>query len=187
MVGANIYPVPHAPHFPHPLPDLPPKLPTQTDKNTHKGLQKYFSVQDVCGTCTSESSPHFDLWMGVPSYANKTQLNICADAITVSTATATVIVHPNDGYDVDSTPLMTATGTCDTDADYDRTQPTGGNGDGSPSTTLSTVVSSPSAGVRESKSLGSGHCGWKGHCRGASCGSDTDCADPLSCVNGVCT
>ena len=61
--------------------------------------------------------------MGVPSYSDLNQLEICADGITVTDATATVIVNPDDGYYVDSTPLMDGSGTCDKDADYSRTQP----------------------------------------------------------------
>ncbi|KAM0250697.1 hypothetical protein ACHAQJ_008531 [Trichoderma viride] len=29
-------------------------------------------------------------------------------------------------------------------------------------------------------------CSWEGHCAGASCGSDDDCSDDLTCSNGVC-
>ncbi|KAL7941985.1 hypothetical protein V8C42DRAFT_164867 [Trichoderma barbatum] len=31
-----------------------------------------------------------------------------------------------------------------------------------------------------------GGCSWEGHCAGASCGSDADCSDDLTCGNGVC-
>ena len=137
--------------------------------------------------------------MGVPSYDDKTQLGICAGDITVSDATAAVIVNPNDGYYVDSTPLMSGTGACDSNVEYSRTEPvlasggTGGTGsdsDGSP-TTVATVVWWPSAsagvGVSASKGRGEGRCGWKGHCRGAACQTDNDCADPFSCVSGVCS
>ena len=168
---------------------------TYTILTYQQGLQKYFSVQDSCGQCSSESQPHFDLWMGVPSYGDKSQLSTCADGITVSDATAAVIVNPNDGYYVDSTPLMSGTGTCDTNADYSRTQPVlasggGGAGNGSP-TTLTTIVS-PSASASsqdssKSRSHESGSCGWEGHCRGATCQSDNDCADPFQCLGGVCT
>ena len=192
VVGADTCPfAPNPPHFPssHRERPLPPAPPFHNVKNhsspkikMKKGLQKYFSVQDVCEACSSESQPHFDLWMGVPSYGDKTQLGVCAGAITVSDATAAVIIHPNDGYDVDSTPLMSGTGTCDPNADYSRTQPSGATSDESP-TTLATVVS-PSASVSRG---GSGHCGWKGHCRGAACRSDDDCADPFFCVNSVCS
>ncbi|PNP44113.1 hypothetical protein TGAMA5MH_04398 [Trichoderma gamsii] len=34
---------------------------------------------------------------------------------------------------------------------------------------------------------GSTSCDWEGHCSGASCGSDDDCADDLTCSNGVCS
>ena len=198
-------PSPQAPHLPSTETRTSKPSSPQVTPNSQKeqGLQKYFSVQDVCEACNSESQPHFDLWMGVPSYSDGTQLGICAGDITVSDATAAVIVNPNDGYYVDPTHLMSGTGTCDTNADYSRTQPVlasggagtgskGVNSNGSP-TTLATVVSpsaSTSAGdgsVSSSKSRGSGHCGWKGHCRGAPCQSDTDCADPFSCVNNVCT
>lgn len=86
---------------------------------------------------------------------------------------------------------MSSTGTCDTNADYSRTQPVlaggGGTGAGSgeSSTTLSTVVSSATPGARAKNK--SGPCGWVGHCRGAKCQSDDDCADPFSCVSGLCT
>ncbi|KAK0756450.1 hypothetical protein N5P37_011103 [Trichoderma harzianum] len=33
---------------------------------------------------------------------------------------------------------------------------------------------------------GSGTCSWAGHCAGASCGSDDDCSDSLTCNSGVC-
>lgn len=33
---------------------------------------------------------------------------------------------------------------------------------------------------------GSTSCSWEGHCAGASCGSDDDCSDSLTCSNGVC-
>ena len=160
-----------------------------------QGLQKYFSVQDSCDACSSESQAHFDLWMGVPSYSDKTQLGICAGGITVSDATATVIVDPKDGYYVDATPLMSSTGVCDTNADYSRTQPVLASGgtagdvsNGNP-TTLSTVVSSapPRASAGVGVGTGSGHCRWRGHCQGAPCQSNTDCGDAFSCVSNVCT
>ncbi|UKZ57420.1 hypothetical protein TrVGV298_011275 [Trichoderma virens] len=31
-----------------------------------------------------------------------------------------------------------------------------------------------------------GNCSWQGHCAGASCGSDDDCSDDLTCSNGYC-
>ncbi|KAK5988223.1 Endo-chitosanase [Cladobotryum mycophilum] len=31
-----------------------------------------------------------------------------------------------------------------------------------------------------------GDCDWEGHCEGASCGSDDDCADELTCQSGTC-
>ncbi|KAK0766384.1 hypothetical protein N5P37_000107 [Trichoderma harzianum] len=31
-----------------------------------------------------------------------------------------------------------------------------------------------------------GDCSWEGHCAGASCGSDDDCSDDLTCSNGFC-
>lgn len=34
---------------------------------------------------------------------------------------------------------------------------------------------------------GSGTCSWEGHCAGASCGSDDDCSDDLTCNSGVCS
>ena len=160
-----------------------------------QGLQKYFSVQDSCDACSSESQPHFDLWMGAPSYSDKTQLGICAGGITVSDATATVIVDPKDGYYVDATPLMSSTGVCDTNADYSRTQPVLASGgtagdvsNGNP-TTLSTIVSSapPRASAGVGVGIGSGHCRWRGHCQGAPCQSNNDCSDPFSCVSNVCT
>ena len=101
---------------------------------------------------------------------------------------------------------MSSSGTCDTNADYSRTQPVlagggggggGGGGSGTP-TTLSTVVSSATPGSSvytgaNNKTLSdarvndwSGYCGWAGHCRGAKCQSDNDCADPFSCVNDIC-
>lgn len=178
--------------------------PCRSRLTQQQGLQKYFSVQDTCGDCSSQSQPHFDLWMGVPSYSNKTQLNICADGITVSDPTATVIINPNNGYYVDTTALMTGTGVCDTDADYSRTQPvlasggtTPGNGNTGGPTTLSTVVSSAipttsaqsvgGLGLSETTVVGSGSCGWRHHCQGAPCENDNDCGDPFSCVNHVCT
>lgn len=168
------------------------------------GLQKYFSVQDSCGNCSSQTQPHFDLWMGVPSYSNDAQLTTCADGITVLDPTAAVIIHPNNGYVVDATPLMSSTGTCDTDADYSRTQPvlatsggTIGSGNSGGPTTFSTALSSalPSASAKTSKSHTGGHgagsasgsCQWPGHCLGASCQTDNDCIDPYPCVNNVCT
>lgn len=172
----------------------------QVGSHLKQGLQKYFSVQDSCGECSSESQPHFDLWMGVPSYSNEAQLSTCADGITVSDPTAAVIINPNDGYYVDPTPLMSSTGTCDTNADYSRTQPVpagGGGGSGSP-TTLSTVASSAMPSASAGTGAGSktssdarvddwsGYCSWVGHCRGATCQSDNDCADPFSCVNDIC-
>ncbi|KAL6907257.1 fungal chitosanase of glycosyl hydrolase group 75 domain-containing protein [Trichoderma evansii] len=38
-----------------------------------------------------------------------------------------------------------------------------------------------------SGSGGSTSCSWEGHCAGASCGSDDDCSDDLTCSNGVCS
>lgn len=146
------------------------------------GLQKYFSVQDSCGDCSSESQPHFDLWMGAPSYNNLAQLTTCADGITVQNPTATVIINPNSGYFVDTTALMSSTGTCDTDADYSRTQPVLASGNTGGSRTLSTVVSSATAGASAS-----GSCAWDGHCQGAPCQTDSDCSNPYPCVNSVCT
>lgn len=138
--------------------------------------------------------------MGVPSYSNQAQLSTCADGITVSDPTAAVIINPNNGYYVDSTPLMSSTGTCDTNADYSRAQPVLGGGSGSSGTptTLSTVVSSATPGASDGTGAGSktlsdasvddwsGRCGWVGHCRGAKCESDNDCADPFSCINEIC-
>ena len=183
----------------------PSYVPVQNQVNLgshsrQQGLQKYFSVQDSCGDCSSQSQPHFDLWMGAPSYSNQAELETCADGITVTNPTATVIINPNNGYYIDTTPLMSSTGTCDTDADYSRTQPvlvSGGttNGNGGP-TTFSTVVSSaiPSPSGQSGNtealrltSVGAGSCDWKHHCQGASCENDNDCGDPFSCVNNVCT
>ncbi|CAF9938152.1 hypothetical protein IMSHALPRED_000685 [Imshaugia aleurites] len=156
-----------------------------------QGLQKYFSVQDSCGNCSTQSQPHFDVWMGVPSYSNSAQLTQCADGITVVDPTATVIIDPDDGYFVDTTPLMSGTGVCDTDADYSRTQPvlaTGGTTEREDSegpTTFSTVVSSatPSASAQS----GGNGCTWTGHCQGDPCRDYNDCFNPYSCVNNVCT
>ncbi|KAF6225997.1 hypothetical protein HO173_012627 [Letharia columbiana] len=135
------------------------------------GLQKYFSVQDSCGDCTSQSQPHFDLWMGAPSYSDLKQLQKCAGGITVTDPTAAVIINPNNGYVVDTTPLMSSTGTCDNDADYSRTQPVLASG-----------------GTTGGDSTGrSGSCSWEGHCQGAPCQTDDDCSDPFSCVNHLCT
>lgn len=33
----------------------------------------------------------------------------------------------------------------------------------------------------------SGSCSWAGHCEGASCGSDNDCSDDLTCKSGKCS
>ena len=165
----NVYDKPSLHGFLQPTPSL---------LTQQQGLQKYFSVQDSCGACSSQSLPHFDLWMGAPSYNNLTQLTTCADGITVLKPTATVIINPKNGYDVDATALMSSTGRCDTDADYSRTKPvlaggattwsdsTGG------STTLSTVVSAAAPGTSpqsDGNDVGSKSCGWDGHCRGAPC------------------
>lgn len=32
-----------------------------------------------------------------------------------------------------------------------------------------------------------GSCFWEGHCKGASCSTDNDCADPYSCTGDKCT
>ncbi|GJN70713.1 chitosanase [Purpureocillium lilacinum] len=34
---------------------------------------------------------------------------------------------------------------------------------------------------------GGDDCSWKGHCKGASCGSDNDCSDDLVCAGGKCS
>lgn len=34
---------------------------------------------------------------------------------------------------------------------------------------------------------GSTSCSWEGHCAGASCGSNDDCSDDLTCSNGICS
>ena len=136
--------------------------------------------------------------MGAPSYDNKAQLTICADGITVQDPTATVIISPNEGYVVDTTPLMSNIGACDTDADYSRTQPvlagsgTIGNSNGEHLTTLSTIVSSAIASASAQSGVGGNHvgtesCSWTGHCQGAPCQNDEDCFDPFSCVNSICT
>ena len=176
--------------------------PSQSRLTQQQGLQKYFSVQDSCGDCSSQSQPHFDLWMGVPSYSNKAQLDTCADNITVSNPTATVIISPNNGYYIDTTPLMSSTGVCDTDADYSRTQPVlaSGGTTGNGPTTFSTVVLSaiPSASAQSGgapsgtenlrlTNIGAGSCDYKYHCQGAPCEKDKDCGDPFACVNNVCT
>ncbi|UKZ48283.1 hypothetical protein TrVGV298_002506 [Trichoderma virens] len=33
---------------------------------------------------------------------------------------------------------------------------------------------------------GSGSCSWAGHCAGASCSTENDCSDDLTCNNGIC-
>lgn len=82
---------------------------------------------------------------------------------------------------------MGRTGTCDGDVDFGRTRAVSGavigtlGGAAEAPTTLRTVVS-----AKESGFAGQGDCGWRGHCRGATCGSDDDCGDPFSCVEGVC-
>ncbi|CAD6591974.1 MAG: hypothetical protein ASARMPRED_005894 [Alectoria sarmentosa] len=84
----NVYDKPSLHGFLQPTPSL---------LTQQQGLQKYFSVQDSCGACSSQSLPHFDLWMGAPSYNNLTQLTTCADGITVLKPTATVIINPKNG------------------------------------------------------------------------------------------
>ena len=134
--------------------------------------------------------------MGAPSYSNVVQLTTCADGITVSDPTAAVIIDPEDGYVVDPTPLMSSTGVCDKNADYSRTQPvlasgsSTGSGSTGGATTLQTVVSPPTPSPPTQGGGGgggSGSCDWEGHCAGAHCRNDNGCADPLSCVNHVCT
>ncbi|PTB38699.1 glycoside hydrolase family 75 protein [Trichoderma asperellum CBS 433.97] len=34
---------------------------------------------------------------------------------------------------------------------------------------------------------GGSTCSWEGHCAGASCGSNDDCSDDLTCSNGICS
>ena len=129
----------------------------------------------------------------MPSYSNAAQLTTCADGITVSDPTAAVIIDPDDGYVVDSTPLMSSTGVCDTNADYSRTQPvlasggSKGSGTSGGASTLQTVVSPATSTAATQGDVHSGSCDWRGHCEGAHCRNDNDCGDPYSCVNHVCT
>ncbi|RPA98525.1 hypothetical protein L873DRAFT_1032902 [Choiromyces venosus 120613-1] len=51
-------------------------------------------------------------------------------------------------------------------------------------TTLLTVTSKPAPTATASP--GGGTCSWPGHCAGASCGSNNDCSDALTCKNGKC-
>ena len=136
--------------------------------------------------------------MGTPGYTNANELTKCADNITI-TSGATVIVNPNDGYVVDSTPLMSASGVCDTDFDYSRTQPVLASGQqegssedtaqsSSAATALQTVVQQPPAtSAAVAQGQGKGRCGWRGHCKGAPCMGYSDCAGSLECIDNVCT
>ena len=70
---------------------------------------------------------------------------------------------------------------------------TGAGGSSSVSQALTTSqISAPApAGAQDSATTslrsGSSSCSWPGHCKGASCSTYNDCADPFSCTNGKCT
>ncbi|KAE8386697.1 endo-chitosanase C [Aspergillus alliaceus] len=53
-----------------------------------------------------------------------------------------------------------------------------GSGGTNPPTTMTTTTITPQP---------TGSCSWPGHCAGASCSTNDDCSDELSCKNGKCT
>lgn len=55
---------------------------------------------------------------------------------------------------------------------------------GSPGSSGSSGSSSPGRG--RGRGRGSDSCSWAGHCAGASCGSDDECSDDLTCQSGKC-
>ena len=175
-----------------------------------QGLQKYFVVQDSCADCVNQAV-HFDLWMGPNSYTNYNNLLKCAES--GGSSSGTIILDPAPGYTVDSTPLMDGSGNCDSHVDYSRTSPGSGGSTGAGSTssaaaivqqqaasTLATSSTKTKKGGKETVNTGNpspggsggsggstGTCSWAGHCQGAACQTYNDCADPYSCVSGVCT
>jgi hypothetical protein len=70
-------------------------------------LRKYFIMEDDCAECDQDwqngQRYHIDLWMG-PSHSSPDSLLDCEDKIT--RASAPVIVNPDPGLPVETTPLF---------------------------------------------------------------------------------
>ncbi|KAF2151466.1 glycoside hydrolase family 75 protein [Myriangium duriaei CBS 260.36] len=60
-----------------------------------------------------------------------------------------------------------------------------GGGSATP-TTFSTSVTSGAPAPTSTGGAGGGDCSWTGHCAGASCSTDDDCSDVLTCQSGKC-
>ncbi|KAH0490854.1 hypothetical protein TgHK011_002305 [Trichoderma gracile] len=60
------------------------------------------------------------------------------------------------------------------------------NAPGQPTGPVNGGGGDPGNGSGSDPGNGGGTCSWAGHCQGASCGSDNDCSDDLTCISGKC-
>ncbi|OJI83541.1 hypothetical protein ASPTUDRAFT_55578 [Aspergillus tubingensis CBS 134.48] len=141
-------------------------------------LRKYLRFEDTCAQCTTDydnGKLHIDIWTGsTKSSGGDTQID-CEDSLTPDDS-QTVIISPGTSYTVNSDELF-ASGKCYTSNTYS-------------SADASSYCSSGSSGSSSSSGSGSGSssssCSWSGHCAGASCSTENDCSDNLTCQSGKC-
>ncbi|CAK46754.1 uncharacterized protein BO96DRAFT_436151 [Aspergillus niger CBS 101883] len=173
-------------------------------------LRKYLRFEDTCAQCSkyphARSVPpltetatdydngklHIDIWTGsTTSSGGDTQIH-CEDSLTPDDS-QTVIINPGTSYTVNSDELF-ASGKCYTSNVYS-------NADASSYCSSGSSGSSSSSG---SGSSSSSSCSWSGHCAGktpslvcascytdpwcsgASCSTENDCSDNLTCQSGKC-
>jgi len=147
-------------------------------------LKKYLRYEDSCEQCTTDWSSgkaHIDVWTGSNS-SNGGQNQIdCEDSLTPDAQS--IVRSPPNNLDVDDSALFD--GSCHTDHTYPGNAASC-SGSGSGGSTPASSSTPPSSTPSGSGSGSSGSCEWAGHCAGATCSSDNDCSDVLTCQSGVC-
>ncbi|RAH41747.1 uncharacterized protein BO95DRAFT_372394 [Aspergillus brunneoviolaceus CBS 621.78] len=151
-------------------------------------LKKYLRYEDECAQCTTDYKSgklHIDIWTGSNSDGGDTQID-CENSLTPDSQS--IVLDPASSYTVDSTALF-ANGKCYTSNTYSGAVAStycssSGSGSSSGSSSSSSSGSKPTSTASSGSSSSS--CSWSGHCAGATCSTENDCSDDLTCQNGKC-